>query len=367
MDAECDRCGKKVNLKIESNRLAHYESAGCIQAQKNKEKKQMVARDAERGTISHFFARIPSQVARPPSTPALQSEPAPQAPVLEMVHSNRSSTGPLVPFNPSKPQQRARPPAPIDDSAFGIDLAAIARRDGAIDLSSDNADSDSDIAELLPEDKPCKGFVPFPGDPFEAMSQYPFVLHGLKPDNYTWKVVIDGSGITLYSSECTGRVKLGDSCLKCLGIKQNDKFKKIVERQKDLHETTQHAYWNHKQMKDRIDYLNRVNSTRRLQIYHVNAKEVRMKEKMECLQRIINFLGREDVPRLKQTLSVALRSGISPDLVLGRLIDAAKGFYRARGYDEKDYDSLVFVACTLLTTCAFSTLKQNWRASMTNT
>lgn len=84
-------------------------------------------------------------------------------------------------------------------------------------------------------------------------------------------------------------------------------------------------------------------STHNLQISNLQRRVGQLLGKFGLHKQVLMAIATQDIPRLRQTMCVALRKGVSMDRLIRILQDTSNGVYRARGHDQTDIDLVALV------------------------
>jgi hypothetical protein len=213
---------------------------------------------------------------------------------------------------------------------------------------------------------PCKGFLPRELSCF--LTQYPWGLHNMQ--DVPWEARTNDGG-ALFSTEppCTPVEDQGSTCGSCIRLRYLTELTKVIAKaanspaaaashdndaycslaamglRRDSQRTAKNANWLTAQnalRKVRIRPCGcTVPCTYSRSICHPwSISQVQRLSRAVSLQRrLTHLLQTNDVPKLRQILSTALRHGCSVSRLLDRLTDAINGAYRVKGdYTDKDYD-----------------------------
>jgi len=127
----------------------------------------------------------------------------------------------------------------------------------------------------------------------------------------------------------------GGVCTECAALQWNSGLKKVVELCTRSPPPTQH--FNKLSTDAVIDKLReskKKNEALRLEALNRNRKLINTSKALDLYKKLVVYVTEHDVPRLRQTLSVALRQGRGIGGLLEVLARAAEGAYRAMGYNE---------------------------------
>lgn len=111
-----------------------------------------------------------------------------------------------------------------------------------------------------------------------------------------------------------------------------------VRRSQNHSEHTPHIYLSHAQIKSLLDEKNEALNKTKLELLNFSRQVTRQKEKLTMHKRFLVALGQENVPRLRQLISVCMKQRRSISFITRRLHDAAMGLYAAKGYNEDDIE-----------------------------
>ncbi|KAK1234793.1 hypothetical protein PQX77_001996, partial [Marasmius sp. AFHP31] len=129
-------------------------------------------------------------------------------------------------------------------------------------------------------------------------------------------------------------------CEHCRTIPTSRRFRKLVNRV--VHRARKHTPYGYLSFKQALDTLSKANKhiaqlQSKVQVLEKHVKH--LTKKVDDYTRILILLAKNDVSALRRLLSVALKHGASPHMVLRRLEDALNGLYRVRGgFDQQDLD-----------------------------
>ena len=131
----------------------------------------------------------------------------------------------------------------------------------------------------------------------------------------------------------------------CYALKDNKKFQAIVDRSvlpfREL-QSYNNRFLNHIQLSSKSNNYRLELRKSRLEIMNLHGKINRLGETLDMHQRFLVCISEKNVPRLNQLVAVALRNRRSIDYIVGKVVDAIDGHYRARpSEDDKDMAVLI--------------------------
>ena len=89
-------------------------------------------------------------------------------------------------------------------------------------------------------------------------------------------------------------------------------------------------YFNHKQLSDKSNHYHSELNRSRLEVMRLRSRINKVGETVSMHQRFLLQIANNNVPRLTQLVSVTLRNNRGISYILGKVVDAIKGVYRAR-------------------------------------
>ena len=153
------------------------------------------------------------------------------------------------------------------------------------------------------------------------------------------KLPFSFSGESLFSDSCSLVVDEPEgSCESCQMLPYTKAVQKIENRAHSADKHVHFRFLSYSQLQERIEKLKAERSELWLTSLNQAQKLSRIAMSLEAYKQLILCLSENDVPRLRQLFSVALRSGRSIHYIIDEIHDAIMGLYAARGYTEKDID-----------------------------
>jgi hypothetical protein len=148
---------------------------------------------------------------------------------------------------------------------------------------------------------------------------------------------------------CNGVLE-GDArtCSNCAALVSNLSLKRIVERvtsvESEESSKVNDAFCSHQMMGLRRDAQKQRYATSWLDLQNALRKVQRLTKAVSLHKRLLTLLEKNDVPKLRQTISVALRNGCSVSRLIDRISDVISKKYKPRGdYSKDDYDLVTLI------------------------
>ena len=125
----------------------------------------------------------------------------------------------------------------------------------------------------------------------------------------------------------------------CFNIRYSSLITSMLKRgtsELDIH--TNHKFMSYTQLdlklKKNADRINNL----KLEILNKDYKIITQQNKIDLYKRFNVLICNNDVPRLKQLLSVCLNNGDGINSILNKFTLAANNFYKAKGWSDDDLD-----------------------------
>lgn len=167
---------------------------------------------------------------------------------------------------------------------------------------------------------------------------YPFGLHGTQ--HLPWSCIVNDDTILLRSHTCSGRAPIaGVACDHCKKLALSPVVQGIVDRMHNgTHQNTNLAYLAHNAFVASLNSKNRqLQSLRFLNLNQTRALGRKLSS-LEDSKRLIVAIAEENVPRVARVVHVALTQKRGLAGILEKVMEAARGVYKVKSFQEQDRD-----------------------------
>ena len=217
------------------------------------------------------------------------------------------------------------------------------------DTEEHDTDAENVVAEVFYS---CEGLTLF--DPQEFYLKYPFATHSFtdtRNPSFSEFVPVHGK---IYSKECfEKRFSLSHSskplCSSCDSLSSLNSVKGMLNRADLQYEDNSNfrKINNHfltpQQLIKKVQFQEKTISKLRLLSFNLQKKNNVLAHKVSHYERFLMALKENDVPRLKQLISVCVRQKRSIAYMVEKLNKAISGIYSPKGYTDFDNDLAAFV------------------------
>lgn len=167
---------------------------------------------------------------------------------------------------------------------------------------------------------------------------YPFGLHA--KEHLPWSPEPREMTMQLRALACERLVAAANQpCYGCRKLELSPVVRGIIDRMKNgTHINTTHAYLGIRDLVLANKAKEKQNQTLRFHSLNQTRAITRRDVSLSNQKRLIVAIANEDVPRVARVIHVALAKKRGVLGILEKVVEAAKGVYRAKKFDEKDRD-----------------------------
>ena len=132
----------------------------------------------------------------------------------------------------------------------------------------------------------------------------------------------------------------------CSALETNDQLRTILNRAvktyEDIHQNTNNIFLTHKQLSEKANQLHKQPNLLQLECLNRAKKVSRLNSVLALHQRFMVLISQNNVLRIKELVSVALKHRRSINYIVEKVLDAIDGVYRTRpSKEDKDLAFLV--------------------------
>ena len=124
----------------------------------------------------------------------------------------------------------------------------------------------------------------------------------------------------------------------CKSLDGSKQVQDIVSRATSCSHHTNHCFLTFSQLEDRFRLMREERTALWFQKNNVTRKVQHLLRTLDIYKKLVLSLRQNDVPRLRQLISTALKNGRSVNYIVDKVSQAVDGVYHAKGFTDDDID-----------------------------
>ncbi|KIK35669.1 hypothetical protein CY34DRAFT_95705, partial [Suillus luteus UH-Slu-Lm8-n1] len=195
-----------------------------------------------------------------------------------------------------------------------------------------------------PQPQTCAGVsILWPEDHWPFAMLFPWERYHNGPDSLPFTLDISNPTMPRAQSKlCLGSSAMQDlPCDECTDVPAH--IARLAEVVRDPKSRTNYRYLGLAHMQDITRSYAEQANTLKLQGLNNSRKHIKALTQLDNHHRLLMAVSENNIPRLQQIITVALRHGTSVRQIVNKLEDALEGVYRPRGYGADDLDIATLV------------------------